>query len=142
MKSENDCSSTRKRFEEIWSSLARFSFLAIVPQSSSYSESLRSERNYQRSITLGLPLIRNGQMAVPEDISVVGYDNNDICEGIIPSLTTVDHRLEELGQCLAQGLLTLVEGGAPNIRKTIVPRLVERRSHAAKATLLSASCTP
>ena len=39
-------------FEEIWSSLARFSFLAIVPQSysysssSSYSESLRSERNY------------------------------------------------------------------------------------------------
>ena len=31
-------------FEEIWSSLARVSFLAIVPQS--YSESLRSERNY------------------------------------------------------------------------------------------------
>ena len=71
-------------------------------------------------------------LRVPQDISVVGYDNNDICEGIFPSLTTVDHRLEELGQCLAQGLLALIEGTAPNIRKTIVPRLIERGSHAAK----------
>ena len=43
-------------------------------------------------------------LRVPEDVSVVGYDNNDICEGIVPSLTTIDHRLEELGQCLAQAL--------------------------------------
>jgi DNA-binding LacI/PurR family transcriptional regulator len=71
-------------------------------------------------------------LRVPQDISVVGYDNNDICEGIFPSLTTVDHRLEELGQCLAQGLLALIEGATPNIRKTIVPRLIERGSHAAK----------
>jgi DNA-binding LacI/PurR family transcriptional regulator len=71
-------------------------------------------------------------LRVPQDISIVGYDNNDICEGVIPSLTTVDHRLEELGQCLAQGLLTLIEGTAPNIRKTITPRLIERGSHAAK----------
>ena len=69
-------------------------------------------------------------LRVPEDVSVVGYDNNDICEGIIPSLTTVDHRLEELGQCLAQGLLALIEGEVPIVRKSIVPRLVERRSHA------------
>src|SRR6202048_2777767 len=69
-------------------------------------------------------------LRVPEDVSVVGYDNNDICEGIIPSLTTVDHRLEELGQCLAQGLLALIEGEVSNVRKSIVPRLVERRSHA------------
>jgi DNA-binding LacI/PurR family transcriptional regulator len=68
-------------------------------------------------------------LRVPQDISVVGYDNNDICEGIIPSLTTVDHRLEELGQCLAQGLLALIEGASPKIRKSVVPRLVERRSH-------------
>jgi DNA-binding LacI/PurR family transcriptional regulator len=72
-------------------------------------------------------------LRVPQDISVVGYDNNDICEGVIPSLTTVDHRLEEVGQCLAQGLLALIDGEAPKIQKSIVPRLIERRSHAARS---------
>lgn len=72
-------------------------------------------------------------LRVPQDVSVVGYDNNDICEGVIPSLTTVDHRLEELGQCLAQGLLALIEGEAPKIQKSIVPRLIERRSHAPRS---------
>lgn len=69
-------------------------------------------------------------LRVPQDISVVGYDNNDICEAIIPSLTTVDHRLEELGHCLAQGVLSLIEGESTSIRKSIEPRLVERDSHA------------
>jgi DNA-binding LacI/PurR family transcriptional regulator len=76
-------------------------------------------------------------LRVPQEISVVGYDNNDICEGIIPSLTTVDHRLEELGQCLTRGLLDLIEGTVPNIRKSIVPRLIERQSHRAAAGVLS-----
>ncbi len=67
---------------------------------------------------------------VPADVSVVGYDNNDICEGIIPSLTTVDHRLDELGQCLAQELLDLIEGRKSETHKSIFPRLVERGSHA------------
>ena len=69
-------------------------------------------------------------LRVPQDISVVGYDNNDICEAIIPSLTTVDHRLEELGHCLAQGVLELIEGECKSIRRSIEPRLVERGSHA------------
>ncbi|HEY2122268.1 MAG TPA: substrate-binding domain-containing protein, partial [Chthoniobacterales bacterium] len=69
-------------------------------------------------------------LRVPQDMSVVGYDNNDICEAIIPSLTTVDHRLEELGHCLAQGVLALIEGESTSIRKSIEPRLVERGSHA------------
>ncbi|MBV9673890.1 MAG: substrate-binding domain-containing protein, partial [Verrucomicrobia bacterium] len=68
---------------------------------------------------------------VPTDVSVVGYDNNDICEAIIPSLTTIDHRLEELGQCLAQELLDLVQGRKSEIHRSIVPRLVERGSHTA-----------
>jgi DNA-binding LacI/PurR family transcriptional regulator len=71
-------------------------------------------------------------LRVPEDVTVIGYDNNDICEGIVPSLTTVDHRLEELGQCLGQGLLALIEGGTPTFRKSIPPRLIERRSHAVR----------
>lgn len=77
-----------------------------------------------------IKFLSEGGLRVPQDISVVGYDNNDICEGIVPSLTTVDHRLEELGRCLGEGLLTMIEGGAPQFRKSIVPLLIERRSHA------------
>ena len=71
---------------------------------------------------------------VPDDVSVIGYDNNDICQGIVPSLTTVDHRLEELGQCLGQGLLGLIDGSETEVRKTIMPVLVERQSHSLRLT--------
>jgi DNA-binding LacI/PurR family transcriptional regulator len=71
---------------------------------------------------------------VPGDVSVIGYDNNDICQGIVPSLTTVDHRLEELGQCLGQGLLDLIDGTETEVRKTIMPVLVERQSHSLRLT--------
>ena len=66
---------------------------------------------------------------VPQDIAVVGYDNNDICEGIVPSLTTVDHRLEEMGRLLAQELLALIDGRCTVIRKSSPPWLIERDSH-------------
>jgi DNA-binding LacI/PurR family transcriptional regulator len=71
---------------------------------------------------------------VPGDVSVIGYDNNDICQGIVPSLTTVDHRLEELGQCLGRGLLDLIDGTETEVRKTIMPVLVERQSHSLRRT--------
>jgi DNA-binding LacI/PurR family transcriptional regulator len=45
-------------------------------------------------------------------------------------MQTVDHRLAELGQYLAQSLLALIEGESERIRKSIEPRLVERDSHA------------
>lgn len=73
-------------------------------------------------------------ISVPGDVSVIGYDNNDICQGIVPSLTTVDHRLEELGQCLGQGLLDLIDGTESEVRKTIMPVLVERQSHSLRLT--------
>ena len=69
-------------------------------------------------------------LRVPDDLTVIGYDNNDICQGIVPSLTTVDHRLEELGRRLGQGLLSLIEGTETEVRKSIMPTLVERQSHA------------
>ncbi len=68
-------------------------------------------------------------LRAPGDVAVVGYDNNDICEAVVPSLTTVDHRLEELGRSLAEELLSLIDGKREQIQKTIPPLLVERASH-------------
>lgn len=66
---------------------------------------------------------------IPEDVAVVGYDNNDICLGLYPALTSVDNRFEELGQCLAREVLALIEQERPSIGHVLKPTLVERRSH-------------
>lgn len=73
-------------------------------------------------------LVRAGAK-VPDDVAIVGYDNTDICEGLVPSLTTVDYRAKEVGQLLAEELLALIEGKVKSVQKTVRPFLVERESH-------------
>lgn len=68
-------------------------------------------------------------MKAPNDISVIGFDNSDLGIGLIPSLTTVDNRFEELGRQLALGVLDLIEGRSSSVQKTVTPILVERESH-------------
>jgi DNA-binding LacI/PurR family transcriptional regulator len=46
-----------------------------------------------------------------------------------PTLTTVDYRAEEVGQCLATGLLDLVTGKVKSLAMLVRPFLVERESH-------------
>ena len=67
---------------------------------------------------------------IPGEVGVVGYDNNDISIGVVPALTTVDNRLKEAGESIAEALLSLVKGEKGLVRRSIVPVLVERRSHA------------
>ena len=66
---------------------------------------------------------------VPSDVSVVGYDDNDICSGIFPPLTSVNNRFFELGNALAEGLLAQIDGQTETRQQTLVPFLVERQSH-------------
>jgi DNA-binding LacI/PurR family transcriptional regulator len=68
-------------------------------------------------------------LKIPDDISVVGYDNNDIGTALTPSLTTVDNRFLELGARLGRGLLALMDGRAISIRETSAHILIERDSH-------------
>jgi DNA-binding LacI/PurR family transcriptional regulator len=69
------------------------------------------------------------QIKIPEQVAVVGYDNNDICLGVFPALTSVNNRFEELGQCLAKELLALIEGKQASAKRVLTPVLVERQSH-------------
>lgn len=66
---------------------------------------------------------------VPGDVSVVGYDDNDICTGIFPPLTSVNNRFFELGNALAEGLFAQIDGQTDARQQTLVPFLVERQSH-------------
>ena len=66
---------------------------------------------------------------VPGDVSVVGYDDNDICTGVFPPLTSVNNRFFELGNALAEGLLAQIADPMVAWRQTFTPFLVERQSH-------------
>jgi LacI family transcriptional regulator len=84
-------------------------------------------------------LIESG-IRIPEEIGVVGYDNNDISTGVVPTLTTVDNRLKEAGESVAEALLNLIKGEKDSVRQSIVPVLVERRSHADSSRSPKSSC--
>jgi DNA-binding LacI/PurR family transcriptional regulator len=74
-------------------------------------------------------VLRENRLRVPDDVAVVGYDNTDLCLALDPTLTTVDYRAEEVGRCMATGLLELVTGKVKSLGMMIRPFLVERESH-------------
>lgn len=74
--------------------------------------------------------LRERGIRVPADIAVTGYDNWDVMAlASRPPLTTVDMRLETLGQRAAELLLALIDGGPaePGLRH-LEPRLIVRGS--------------
>ncbi|MBV9106450.1 MAG: LacI family DNA-binding transcriptional regulator [Verrucomicrobia bacterium] len=76
-----------------------------------------------------LKCLHESGLRVPEEVAIVGYDNNDLCVGVVPSLTTVNAHHERVGKLLAKGLLALIDGKVKSVGKTIDPVLVERKSH-------------
>ena len=67
---------------------------------------------------------------VPEDISVVGFDDQPESAYFIPPLTTVAQDFEELGQRCIALLLDRLESGATGTPATVAPRLVVRATTA------------
>jgi DNA-binding LacI/PurR family transcriptional regulator len=79
-------------------------------------------------------VLRSRGIVIPDDVAVVGYDNTDLCLALDPTLTTVDYRAAEVGQCMATQLLGLVSGKVKTVREVIRPFLVERQSHLKNGT--------
>lgn len=52
---------------------------------------------------------------VPDDVSVVGFDDIDIAAHFIPALTTVHQPRRAVGACAARHLLNLIEGNQPDL---------------------------
>jgi DNA-binding LacI/PurR family transcriptional regulator len=75
--------------------------------------------------------LREDRIRVPEDISVVGYDNIAVAEHFFPSLTTVDHQTDRLMDLAVRGLLERLETGNSEIpahEASVSPKLVIRKS--------------
>jgi DNA-binding LacI/PurR family transcriptional regulator len=69
-------------------------------------------------------------LRVPEDVSVSGFNNQDICKMIKPTLTSVDQQIEATVDAAAEILLSKIGHPAPRsaIVRTIQPLLVVRES--------------
>lgn len=66
---------------------------------------------------------------VPQDVSVVGYDNLSLSELITPALTTVSQHATQLGRKSAQMLISVLNGETP-FTAVIPPTLLVRGSTA------------
>jgi DNA-binding LacI/PurR family transcriptional regulator len=76
-----------------------------------------------------MKVLRERGLIIPDDVAIVGYDNTDLCLALDPTLTTVDYRAADVGQCMAKQLLALVSGKIKTISEVVHPVLVERQSH-------------
>lgn len=78
-----------------------------------------------------IQMARERGWRVPEDISVVGLDNNPLCEVFSPPLTTVAQPFDQIAKAGITLLCKLIEG--KKVRKksiTVSPYLVTRQSTA------------
>jgi len=74
---------------------------------------------------------REAGLRVPEDLSIVGYDDLPVAAWIGPPLTTVRQPLQEMAATAARMVLDLARGEAPtNLRIDLATELVVRESTA------------
>jgi LacI family transcriptional regulator len=67
---------------------------------------------------------------VPEDLSVVGYDDLPLAAVTDPPLTTLSQPIRKAGERLVEMLLDLMAGGSIENHRTIwLPKLITRGSH-------------
>jgi len=69
-------------------------------------------------------------LRIPEDISIVGFDDTLIAGRLWPALTTVRLPIREMGQAAAQLLLAQAAGNEPAEIKSFSPEIVVRGSTA------------
>jgi LacI family transcriptional regulator len=67
-------------------------------------------------------------LAVPDDVSVTGFDDMEFADMIRPPLTTVRQPGAAMGQLAVQRLLDLMQGGSPPMVTRLPVDLIERAS--------------
>lgn len=79
--------------------------------------------------------VKKDGFSVPDDISIVGFDDIEFASYVDPPLTTIAQPTEELGKVAFSVLLELLEGRTPEQTEFVLPtELVIRESTGRKAT--------
>lgn len=77
-----------------------------------------------------LRALRDCGLRVPEDVSVVGFDDINSAAFQIPSLTTVRQPLDKMGALASEILVQRIQGGADPVEVMVDPELIVRESTA------------
>ncbi|WP_022899617.1 LacI family DNA-binding transcriptional regulator [Humibacter albus] len=73
--------------------------------------------------------VRRAGLRVPEDVSVIGYDDSSLMGCVEPPLTTVRQPIESMGRMVMELLTTQIRGEAPEVDEFLFePELVVRAS--------------
>lgn len=67
---------------------------------------------------------------IPEDISVVSYDNTYMAQIATPRLTSIDYNYEEYGKKLIDTTIAMINGEKRDTLRMVTPTLVIRESSA------------
>jgi LacI family transcriptional regulator len=74
-------------------------------------------------------VLKDEGLRVPEDVSVIGFDNIESSNYYIPRLTTIHQPIEEIGEQAALGLHRRITGGINLDSEIIIPhKLIIRES--------------
>ena len=82
--------------------------------------------NDQMALGAGLGLYRR-KLRVPDDVSLVGFDDLATSVYAMPPLSTVHHPVQEMGQLAAAAMLQLLAGETPTSLPP-APRFIARES--------------
>lgn len=87
---------------------------------------------FSDEIALGaMYALRLNGFSVPDDISVIGFDNIPFAKYFAPPLTTIAQPAEEIGATCARLLLDLIDGKKPSEQRHILPHELIVRDSAA-----------
>ncbi|WP_066172700.1 GntR family transcriptional regulator [Bacillus marinisedimentorum] len=74
-------------------------------------------------------VLRDRQIKIPKDISIVGFDDSSLSETTEVKLTTVKHPKSEMGRAAAQLIVSMIEGKGEEVKSVKYrPELVQRKS--------------
>ena len=78
--------------------------------------------------------LKNAGKRVPEDVSIIGFDDIESAGYLSPSLTTLRQPLEQMGELAAEHLMDMIEGRRLPVPEVLLdPTLIERESTAPAA---------
>ena len=76
-----------------------------------------------------MDMIRARGMSIPDDMSIVGFDNAPLSRYVHPKLSTINFPISDMGRMAAHWVLQNVyDGNGIDIQHVFQPRLVERAS--------------
>lgn len=75
-----------------------------------------------------MDILRDKKIKVPEELSLVSFDDSDLASAGEIKMTTLAHPKERLGERAAQGLLDIMAGRHKSVREKMKPELIIRNS--------------